>query len=220
MEAAVARVKVFNDRFPYVGPIFWALSIQYYLVQLIVAAAWQPPYSWLQNAISDLGNTACGPYGDRFVCSPLHPLMNVSFLVLGITMIIGSMLIYHEFRRSPQSAIGFSFMALAGFGTALVGLFPENTVSSLHILGAALPFLTGNIALLIFGGVLNMPQPLRFYTILSGVVALVALSLFLTHTYLGLGQGGMERVLAYPQTIWLIVFGLYMSRDRYRRRSN
>jgi len=160
-------VKAFQNRYPFVGPIFWAVSIQYYLVQIVVALGWEQPYSWLHNTISDLGNTACGPYGDRYVCSPHHALMNVSFITLGVTMILGSMLIYQEFEKSLASAIGFWFMALAGFGTILVGMFPENTISWLHVLGASLPFLIGNMGLIILGLNLAMPKSLRFYTLIQ-----------------------------------------------------
>lgn len=114
------------DRFPLVGPIFWMVSIQYYVIQLVVARAWTTHFSLTSNLISDLGNTACGQYSGRFVCSPEHALMNASFLTLGLTMIVGSVLIYHEFRESRGTAVGFGFMALAGAGTLLVGLFPEN----------------------------------------------------------------------------------------------
>ncbi len=61
-------IKTFTDRYPFVGPLIWMLSIQYYIIQVVVAMAWTSPYSLLRNTISDLGNTACGSYGGRFVC--------------------------------------------------------------------------------------------------------------------------------------------------------
>jgi hypothetical membrane protein len=212
-------IRTFNDRYPLVGPGFWILSVQYFLLQLAAARRWPVPFSWTRNTISDLGNTACGTYGGRFVCSPLHNWMNASFIVLGISMIIGSGLIYHEFRTSRASRTGFSLMALAGIGTLLVGLFPENTVSWLHILGAALPFLIGNVGMILLGVVLEIPKQFKFYTILSGTVALAALVLLVSGHYLGLGNGGMERLTGYPQTIWLVVFGLYMSSSHYLKAS-
>src|SRR5476651_1236172 len=109
-------IRTFNDRYPYVGPVFWMLSVQYYIIQVVVALAWSIPYSLRFNTISDLGNTACDLYTSRYICSPLHSLMNASFISLGITMVLGSILIYREFTRTNVSAIGFSFMALAGFG--------------------------------------------------------------------------------------------------------
>lgn len=206
-------IQSFTDRFPYVGPVVWVVSLQYFIAQVVVALAWTTHYSILQNVISDLGNTACGPYSGRIVCSPLHGLMNTSFIVLGITMAIGSTLIYREFREQSGSFIGFGFMGLAGLGTILVGLFPENTIASLHFLGALLPFLIGNIGLVVLARVLDIPKNLRSYTLISGVISLVALAFFESNTYLGFGPGGMERIVAYPQTIWLIIFGFYMSKS-------
>jgi len=46
---------------PVAGGAIWILAtLQYAIVQVIVASAWHhPAYSWLNNYISDLGNTAC-----------------------------------------------------------------------------------------------------------------------------------------------------------------
>ncbi len=219
-KTSMENINTFSNRYPLIGPTMWTLSLQYYLTQIMVAHAWPIPYSALQNTISDLGNTACGMYAGRFVCSPLHDYMNASFIALGLFMMAGSLLIYQEFRETKGSLVGFSLMALAGFGTILVGVFPENTISSLHALGAFLPFLFGNIALLILGLTLDIPRWLRIYTLASGVVALTGFVLFSTHNYLGLGIGGMERITAYPQTMWLTVFGLYISRNHFRLSNN
>ncbi len=213
-------IKTFTDRYPYVGPLFWMVSVQYYIVQIIVASAWLIPYSLLHNTISDLGNTACGIYDGRQVCSPLHGLMNASFIILGITMMAGATLIYQEFTENKGSAVGFSFMAVAGFGTLLVGLFPENTVHALHTLGAFLPFLIGNVGMVVLGLSLDIPKTLKLYTLISGIVSLLALGLFVNNIYLGLDIGGMERIVAYPQTLWLIVFGIYISSNHMRAKQS
>lgn len=192
------------------------LCAHYFVTQIVVANAWDTPFSLSQNPISDLGNTACGLYSARYVCSPLHDLMNASFIVLGAFMGFGSALIYNGFKKTTGSYIGFSLMTIAGFGTVLVGLFPENTISGLHGLGALLVFLLGNLALVVLGSVLDMPKLLRYYTLLSGFVGLLALILYGLKNYLGLGDGGMERLVAYPQTFWLIIFGIYISSHHYR----
>jgi len=204
-------IKIFSDRYPFVGPAFWMVSVQYYIIQILVAVAWAMPYSVFHNTISDLGNTVCGPYSARYVCSPLHGFMNGSFIVLGVTMIFGGILIYQEFKETRGSLAGFMFMIIAGIGTLLVGLFPENTISSLHVVGALLPFLIGNVGMVVLGMVLDLPKLLRYYTIASGVISLIALVFFTFHVYFGLDIGGVERIVAYPQTMWLIVFGIYMS---------
>jgi len=213
------KIQNYCNRHPFVGPVFWIASIQFFLTQIVVALFWPTRYSLSQHTISDLGNTVCGVYVDRYVCSPLYSWMNASFIVLGITMVVGSALIYHEFRKSVASLVGFSFMGLAGIGTILVGLFPENTIGFLHAFGAFLPFFIGNLALLILGVFLHLTPLFRFYTIFSGIISLAAFLLLITHNYLGIGIGGMERLTAHPQTIWLIIFGLYVSMNLYRSHS-
>ena len=211
------RLAVFTDRYPLLGPLIWMLSIHYFLVQWLTAASWSPGYSWRFNTISDLGSTACGSIDGRMVCSPLHALMNGSFLVLGMIMAGGSLLIYQEFRKGRATLLGFGLMGVAGIGSVLVGLFPENTVPVLHLIGAGLPFLLGNVSLLVLGvAVDRAPLPLRIYTCLSGFVPLIALGFFVSHHYGGIGIGGVERLVAYPQTVWLVAFGAYTSRSHWQ----
>src|SRR5437763_1186700 len=99
------KIKIFNDRYPFVGPAFYMASLQFFIVMVACALAWPTHYSALNNTISDLGNTACGAYSGRYVCSPWHALMNVSFVTLGITMMAGSALVYQEFKKTAGSAL-------------------------------------------------------------------------------------------------------------------
>jgi hypothetical membrane protein len=213
-------LKTFTDRYPFVGPAIWMVNVQYFIVQFIVASYFTPHYSLMLNTISDLGNTVCGIHGALYVCSHKHWLMNASFILLGLTMITGSSLIYQAFKKSSGSFIGFCAITLAGVGVLLVGLFPENTVRLLHGTGAELVFICGNVGLVILGQALKLPKVLRIYTLLSGIMSLIALVLYTTNHYLGIGVGGMERIVAYPQTIWLIVFGIYVSCMNIRKRHN
>jgi hypothetical protein len=41
-------------------------------------------------------------------------------------------------------------------------------------------------------------------------MGLAALALFAGNTYLGLGAGGMERMIFYPAMIWTLGFGAYL----------
>ena len=191
------------------GPVLYVSSIQYFLAQILVAAQWSPPYSLSRNTISDLGNTACGAYGGRLVCSPLHGVMNASFIVLGLTMMAGSAFFLRQFGRSRGAAAGLAAMTVSGLGVIIVGAFPENSVPAWHGTGAGVTFVVGNAGIIILGRYLGLPAPLRLYSYLSGSLALVALGCFVSAQYLGLAEGGMERVAAYPQTAWLIVTGLY-----------
>lgn len=59
-----------------------------------------PSYSLAHNTISDLGDTTCGIFNGRPICSPLHVLMNISFVVLGLTMVAGSLLVSRTLARN------------------------------------------------------------------------------------------------------------------------
>lgn len=192
------------------GPVLYVAGMQYFAVQLFVALRWPRPYSISRNTISDLGNTACGTWNGRYVCSPLHGLMNGSFIALGITMTLGSVLISRRHGKGRLVTAVFTAMGLSGLGVIMVGIFPENSVSALHGLGSALPFTLGNAALIAMAISLAMPPALRLGVSLSGVAALLALAAYASSHYLGLGEGGIERVVAYPQTICLSVIGCYL----------
>jgi hypothetical membrane protein len=215
------KIKVFTDKYPLLGPLIWMLSCQYFAAQFVVAHAWGPPgYSLTQNFISDLGNTACGAYAGGYVCSPDHAVINVSLILLGLTMAVGSLLIYQEFKESRWSIAGFVMMAVAGLGAALVGIFPENTIVQLHATGAFLAFFIGDLGMVFLSlGLTRVRQSFRIFTLCVGIISLIAFWLFVSSHHLGLGQGTMERLASYPQTLWIILFGLYMTGTHIRSRN-
>lgn len=197
------------------GPACWLLTVQYFVVQVVVGAAWVHGYSWSGNAISDLGNTRCAEYDGRPVYSPLHALMNASFVLLGLTMLAGACLNSRSLAASRTATVGCACIGLAGTGAIVVGAFPENTVGGLHVAGAALPFVLGNLGVILLGrSIVTLPPGLRAAGAGLGVVGLIGLPLFLSGRHLGVGLGGMERVTAYPQDIWLIVTGAYLAARR------
>jgi len=208
-------------RRPY-GAILWVLNVQYFAMQAAAALVWATSYSWANNTISDLGNTHCGLYGGRYVCSPFHTAMNISLVAAGLTIISGALLLQSRLAGNLTARLGFTCMALAGAGSVLVGVFPENSISSLHTTGAALSFILGNLGMIVIGAALGgLPKMLRVYTVLSGIIGFTALVFFMKNTYLGIGIGGMERIVSYPQTLWMIIFGVYLLADyRKRKRAN
>ncbi len=219
------RVGKLHNDFPFLGPVVFISSALYFYVQIFVAWVFNPShmaYNLVSNTISDLGNTACGPYGTQYVCSPRHLYMNVAFIFLGIVMGGGSMLLYHEFEDrggAEQNAafIGFLFMGVGGIGAVLVGVFPENTNATMHKIGAALAIGLGNLGIFVLGAVLSgLPEAMRRYMLVFSTISLTAMALFALHKYFGIGAGTMERIAAYPESIWLITFGLYVWRFRPR----
>jgi hypothetical membrane protein len=136
--------------------------------------------------------------------------MNLSFVILGACMLIGSLLISQVYLDQRGASIGFLCMEAAGAGVVLVGLFPENSVPVLHGTGATLSFVLGNVAIIVLGWSLRLPLALRLFSVCLGLLALVALVAYENSHFIGIGHGGLERVVAFPQTVWLILLGAYM----------
>jgi hypothetical membrane protein len=196
-----------------IGAIAWFASFQFFVAQIVVQSAWTTPFHLSTHFISDLGNTACGKdqaVSGSYVCSPWHAWMNASFLLIGITIAAGAWLI-GGFPSRRVAALGRILIALAGVGFVLVGLFPENVAIEPHRLGAALNFVGGNLGLAVLGvallGTTNR-NPWAPFSIVLGVVGLVATAMFVTGRTLGLGIGGIERFAAYPLPAATTLLGL------------
>jgi len=52
-------------------------------------------------------------------------------------------------------------------------------------------------------------SPFSYVAVLLGIVTLSALALFISEIYLGLGKGGMERMIVYPALLWGVGFSGY-----------
>ncbi|MFI0811857.1 DUF998 domain-containing protein [Streptomyces echinatus] len=198
-----------------IGYSAWIAGVvQFFAIHWIVESAWARPYSWARNNISDLGNAHCAMQQEpepRYICSPEHGLMNISFIALGTLLVVGAALTGPMWRRGAIAAIARFLLAGAGLGFALAGLAPADVHENQHILGALLIMGTGNIGLLLAGAGLSIrvPGPLRWATSLLGITAVMALGLFFSHHYLGLGMGGMERVAALPLLVWTLAVGTH-----------
>jgi hypothetical membrane protein len=179
------------------------------MAQLLVAAAWRTPYSWSANNISDLGNVSCGPWGDdqRYVCSPLHLVMNTGFVLIGLLIVSGVILLWGSAHLGNRASS--LMILLAGCGYVVVGLAPADLHENIHVVVGAIPiFFAGNAALLLAAIGSGRPRAMRFIALLLSAVGIGGTPLFLQRRYLGLGMGGMERVAAWPLLIFLALAGL------------
>lgn len=202
------------------GAILWILSLEFFVGQAVAQSAWHTPYSMLTNSISDLGNTACGTWppasvnlarlglSASYVCSPRHAVMNVSFIVAGVLILLGTYLTRSQWPRRRLTTWGMVLLALAGVGKIIVGLVPENTVIGLHFLGAL------GIFCAVVGIFLLGPATWRTRRGVA-VASLAAVAIGLLATVItkvatgGLHDYGLaERLLDYPTFAWLALMGL------------
>jgi hypothetical membrane protein len=218
----------------YIGAWSVLSVLQYFAAETAVIGAWAgpQPYDRRTGYISDLGAVNCGIYDGRGVCSPLHWLMNASFVVQGLGMFLGAVLLSSGLlcvaakagarvrpgRRKPWLAAVWVrvFTGAAGVGTMLVGLVPEDAGSAFHFTGAVMYFLAGAAALVVLGSLWLRQTPLGWFILVCGAVSLLALVAGgLTRMDVP-EPGTLERLMGYPVTVGMAAAGLVIA-QRVRR---
>lgn len=212
--AAPSDARPLTDSLVRLGGLCWALSVVFFAAQVIAQIVFTPTFSLLDNRVSDLGNTTCGPWLTyAFACSPLHTLVNAAFLATGVLFVLGAALTWPAWPRRRLVTAGLVCIALAGFGYMLVGLNPENVNLRLHILGAS-NLLTANLGLLLLGMGTRAEHSWRSALALglAGVALLALVSGPVLLATLQHGGGLSERLVLYPCVMYLIVVGVWLLR--------
>ena len=169
-----------------------------FVIFLVAAEAYYPGYSVSANYISDLGAT-CG-LGTCSVQPLASAIFGVSVSLLGIlTLLTGYFLWKGSFPKLGSLAV-----VMTGIGALGVGLFPETT-GAVHGIFSLIAFLFAGVAAIALSRV--QKRPLNYFSAILGAATLVSLALYVGNVYLGLGPGGMERMVVYPVLLWGIGFG-------------
>ncbi len=206
------------------GGLCWILSIVFFIGQAIAQAAWtgSPAYSIVNDAISDLGITSCGPWpppgvGSQlaqrlgtsyaYLCSPLHDVMNAAFIVTGALILLGLILTRSAWPRRRLTSWGFAFLALGSVGKIMVGFTPKDVNLIIHALGG-LGIACANIGIILLGlAIWRGRRWAAYLSLVSGGVGLIGptiITLLINH---GLGLG--ERVADYPMIVWMVALGVF-----------
>jgi hypothetical membrane protein len=197
-----------------IGGLCWALCIVFFAAQVVAQTVFTPTYSLLDNRVSDLGNTICGPWLTySFACSPLHDLVNAAFITTGVLFVFGAALTWNAWPKRRLTTAGLVCIALAGFGYVLVGLNPENVNVRLHIVGAS-NLLTANLGLLLLGISTRREHSWRA-TLALGLAAVALVGLLGGPVLLATlqhGGGFGERLVLYPCVMYVIVVGAWLLR--------
>ncbi len=172
------------------GAAFFIGSVQF-LLAIAITELLNPGYSVLQMPVSDLG---VGNFSGLF---------NLSIITYGIAGIIASYFIYKKMRSILFPLV----LSIAGIGTCAIGIVTEY-FGSLHVLFSGIALTFGAMAAIILSR--NLGKPLAYYSIATGITSLTGLLFFITGTYLGIGNGGMERMAIYPLLLWAGVIGSAM----------
>lgn len=191
------------------GALILVGSLQFVAAMVAVQLKY-PGYSDTANYVSDLGSST----------SPWASVFNVSIRVLGILGIVGTLLLRSAFASKTTAHLGLGALIVAFLGAIGVGLFPENSTwpfSGVHSVVSLVAFLGSAVALVLLALAMSRDtrwQGMRLYSFLSGLVTFIALALFVEGQYLGIGPGGMERLVIAPILLWAVVLGVHLARLR------
>jgi hypothetical membrane protein len=180
------------------GALFFIAATQFVL-GLIVSEALYPNYSMSDNYISDLG------VGSSAM------VFNSSVFLLGLLLIIGAYFLHRAFNFTILTVL----LVLTAVGAMGVGIFTED-FGTIHTIVSLIAFLFGGLSA-IFSVICSyvhefklVKTPFSIIAVILGLMTLGALALFGGGIYLGIGKGGMERMIVYPLLMWGAGFGGYL----------
>jgi len=189
----------------YHAGLLFSIAVIEFFIGMLWAEATYPNYSISGNTISHLGSIVC----NGNVCSFQQPAANIfnsSVIILGILVVIGA-----YFIRELQRTLAITLI-ITGLGAIGVGLtLALNTGSLSHSIVSFITFLFAGISAVISTPIFK--NWLRYLSPILGVISLVSMILFATGNYLGLGIGGMERMIVYPVLLWGLALGTYLSKE-------
>ncbi|MCL4314940.1 MAG: DUF998 domain-containing protein [Candidatus Thermoplasmatota archaeon] len=158
---------------------------------LLIGEALRPTYSVHSDYISQLG---VGSY---------NYLFNYPIIILGILVVIAA---YMMWKFKPKTVFPI-LVVIMGASAAGVGIFPMNT-GSIHGYFADITFISAGLAAIV--GAFWFKGSLRVISPAIGIIILISIILYTTGYLLGLGKGGMERMIVYPTLLWGMLVAGYL----------
>jgi hypothetical membrane protein len=201
------------------GAWLWVCCLQYFAAEAIAAAGFHGEYSFRRNFISDLGALSCGGGAG---CSPLHALMNVSFVIQGVLIFAGAVVVWPLFPKG-LARLALGLIAVSGLGVAVVGLAPEDAAPGSHYVGAGENLLLSNAGATLLGVALmrekRSPRKVALLSLGFGLLGLAGLVGLAGGFNLELDAGVIERIAAYPFPLWIAGMGVWLlsGGDEWRR---
>jgi Protein of unknown function (DUF998) len=198
-----------------IGAIALLSPLAYFIGQAVAQAASRAPYRVREQTISELGVTAPGIFtnpitkASHYIDSPLHMVMNASFVLYGAGVVLGVwLLIRPTWPGRRLRTVGLALVGLCGPALILAGLAPGDVRPILHYVAGGVQFPAQNIGLILLGFAAIRAKPsLGWFTAVCGMVGMAGLIFQGTPPHVGLGYGGWQRVAAYPFAIWCIAMG-------------
>jgi len=183
-----------------VAGVLFLIAATQFVLGITIAEALYPRYGVSENYISDLG------------IGPSSIVFNSSVFILGLLLLIGIYFLRHISNFKTVNIL----LLLMAIGAMGVGVFTKD-FGTVHGAVSLMAFFFAGLSAISSSKVLK--KPLSMINIILGAITLGSLVLFsgglitsgsLTSNdaydsdfFLGLGPGGMERMIVYPALMWL-----------------
>jgi hypothetical membrane protein len=180
------------------GLVVFVGAVQFVLA-IIISEAVYSGYSVGQQYMSDLGNWS--------LAGNFAAIWNVSAILLGLFVIAGAYFI----QRGFKNRLFTSLLVITGVGAVGMGVVAEDISDPVHSIFALFAFVFMAAAAIM--SYKFVKSPLSYISVILGAVSLLALVFYFSGFYLGLGLGGMQRLIIYPLLLWNLGFGAYLIGD-------
>lgn len=184
------------------GGLAWLLTLQFFVAETIAQVRFGGDYSRSDDVISSLGASY----------SPAAGLMNASFVLQGVLIATGALLLGRALPRGP-GRLATALLLVAALGVAVVGVVPLDADGTVHSVGAGVYLAGSSLGLLALAHALRpRSEGLGSLVAVLGVVASAASLFFAAGVSRFVGEGGMERAAVYPLPLALAVTGVVLWR--------
>ncbi|HSX06997.1 MAG TPA: hypothetical protein VLG92_04720 [Candidatus Saccharimonadia bacterium] len=193
------------------------MLVVFFVGQAVTQLGVSAPYSAKNQSISSLGITACGNFKEPqpkqwfYVCSPLHIVMDATFVLCGALIMLATTLALRPLWPGGRlRKAGLALLFFGGIEEIVAGFSPLNLNLFLHSLSGGLAISALNVGLVLLGFAAIKKQPgLGWFTLGWGAVGIVGSIMDGKPPYAGLGYGGWERVAGFAFPVWGICLGVY-----------
>jgi hypothetical protein len=180
------------------GALAFLLRPTYVAAEVVTAAATTGGYSFVSDSVSRLGEVGC----TAAYCSPRHEVMNGAFMVYGIALAGGALLL-----ARPLGPWVTALLVVSGMSSYATGLAPLDQDATLHALAATPLFVAQPQALLLLGRRVRPDRPRLGTALLATGALTAATAVGFVLSGDGAAAGALERLALWPVLLGLAAFG-------------
>ena len=197
-------IDLFRRLGPRTGGALLLIAGSVALMGIITAETLYPDYSTADNMISDLGATEPP---NSIIEQPSSYIFSGAMAVTGLLVLAATFQVHLAFESKALTVL----VGLFGLGVLGVGIF-NGSWGTVHALFAMTTFVAGALAAIV--SFRALPGPMRYISVVLGLVSFVTLLQYFilgdSSPLLEMGEGGVERWIAYPVLLWTMGLGGFM----------